>query len=386
MMATTRQTFLRFSLAFLISQFSFLICPAQPEISLLKPGTDAEGQVYYLPKTAIRLYLQVEKTTYTPGEYARYAERNLQLKDIQQEPQVSYRLINYQLSTIGVRDTSKCYLLRMKGKAETATVNLSDDGILLSVNSEPLTVVSQKPKTKSQKPTANTPQTYYLSAEVLAAGSSAKKAELIARQLLEMREQRQLLVTGEADEMPQDEQQLRLMLTEIDERDRQLMALFTGTVQRDTSETVVTYCPEKEVERHVIFRLSRRLGIVDSNDLAGAPYYISIKTHDGANQEGDSDEPILTTDEEDMSEHPQQPTYDKKRYTRKYKGFFVNVPTKAEISLYHEDEFLDSFEKPFAQFGTQELRDGQLFKRYVTHMQLDPTTGGVVTFEVEDEK
>ena len=140
-----RQTFLRFSLAFLISQFSFLICSAQPEISLLKPGTDAEGQVYYLPKTAIRLYLQVEKTTYTPGEYARYAERNLQLKDIQQEPQVSYRLINYQLSTIGVRDTSKCYLLRMKGKAETATVNLSDDGILLSVNCEPLTAVSPKP-------------------------------------------------------------------------------------------------------------------------------------------------------------------------------------------------------------------------------------------------
>ena len=378
-----RQTFLRFSLAFLISQFSFLICPAQPEISLLKPGTDAEGQVYYLPKTAVRLYLQVEKTTYTPGEYARYAERNLQLKDIQQEPQVSYRLINYQLSTIGVRDTSKCYLLRMKGKAETATVNLSDDGILLSVNSEPLTAVSPKPFAKSQKSKANSPQTYYLSAEVLAAGSSAKKAELIARQLLEMREQRQLLVTGEADEMPQDEQQLRLMLNEIDERDRQLTTLFTGTVQRDTSETVVTYCPEKEVERQVIFRLSRHLGIVDSNDLAGTPYYISIKTHDGDNQEGDSDEPLLTTDEE---ANTKQPTYDKKRYTRKYKGFFVNVPTIAEISLYHQDEFLDSFEKPFAQFGTQELRDGQLFKRYVTHMQLDPTTGGVVTFEVENEK
>ena len=366
-----RQTFLHFSLTVLISLFSFLICSAQPEISLLKPGTDAEGQVYYLPKTAIRLHLLVEKTSYTPGEYARYAERYLQLKDVQQEPQVSHQLINYQLSTIGVRDTSKCYILRMKGKAETASVKLSDDGILLAVNSEPIAPVAPKPFVKSQRPKAKSQQPDYLSAEVMAAGSSAKKAELIARELLEMREQRRLLVTGEADEMPQDEQQLRLMLHEIDEKDRQLTALFTGTVQRDTSETVVTYCPEKEVEREVIFRLSRRLGIVDSDDLAGVPYYITIKN--STPQLPDSVEAI-------------NPADDKKRYTRKYKGFFVNVPTKAEISLYQEDQFLDSFEKSFAQFGTLELRDGQLFKRYVTHMQLDPATGGVVTFEVEGDQ
>ena len=91
---------------------------AQPEVSLLKPGTNAEGQVYYLPKTAIRFYVQVEKTTYIPGEYARYAERYLKLTGIQQEKQVTYQLINYDMSTIGVRDTSKCYLLQMKGKAE----------------------------------------------------------------------------------------------------------------------------------------------------------------------------------------------------------------------------------------------------------------------------
>ncbi len=369
-----RQTFLHFSLTVLISLFSFLICSAQPEISLLKPGTDAEGQVYYLPKTAIRLHLLVEKTSYTPGEYARYAERYLQLKDVQQEPQVSHQLINYQLSTIGVRDTSKCYILRMKGKAETASVKLSDDGILLSVNSSPIVQSTSSPfasKSKVQSSKFKDQSTNFLSAEVMAAGSSAKKAELIARELLEMREQRRLLVTGEADEMPQDEQQLRLMLHEIDEKDRQLTALFTGTVQRDTSETVVTYCPEKEVEREVIFRLSRRLGIVDSDDLAGVPYYITIKN--STPQLPDSVEAI-------------NPADDKKRYARKYKGFFVNVPTKAEISLYQEDLFLDSFEKSFAQFGTLELRDGQLFKRYVTHMQLDPATGGVVTFEVEGDQ
>ena len=344
---------------------------AQPEVSLLKPGTDAEGQVYYLPKTAIRLHLQVEKTTYIPGEYARYAERYLKLTGIQQEKQVTYQLINYDMSTIGVRDTSKCYLLQMKGKAATSSVILSNDGILQAVNSSPILQATGSPFATHRSLTYRSPTLHspILSAEVMAAGSSAKKAELIARELLELREQRQLLVTGEADEMPQDERQLRLMLKEIDEKDRQLMALFTGTTTRDTSETVITYCPDKEVERQVIFRLSRRLGIVDSDDLAGVPYYINVKS--SASQPSDSVEAITPVD-------------DKKRYSKKYKGFFVNVPTKAEVSLYQGDQFLDSFEKPFAQFGTMELRDGQLFKRYITHMQLDPATGAVVTFDVEN--
>lgn len=344
---------------------------AQPEVSLLKPGTNAEGQVYYLPKTAIRFHVQVEKTTYIPGEYARYAERYLKLTDIQQEKQVTYQLINYEMRTIGIRDTSKCYLLQMKGKAETSSVVLSNDGILLAVNSSPVLQPTDPPFTTHHSLTHRsfTHHSPILSAEVMAAGSSAKKAELIARELLELREQRQLLVTGEVDEMPQDERQLRLMLNEIDEKDRQLMALFTGTTTRDTSETVITYCPDKEVERQVIFRLSRRLGIVDSDDLAGVPYYINVKSSDP--QPSDSLEATTSKD-------------DKKRYSKKYKGFFVNVPTKAEVSLYQDDRFLGSLETPFAQFGTLELRDGQLFKRYITHMQLDPATGAVVTFDVEN--
>jgi hypothetical protein len=40
---------------------------AQTVISQYKPGVTSEGAVYYLPKTAIRITIQVEKTTYTPG-------------------------------------------------------------------------------------------------------------------------------------------------------------------------------------------------------------------------------------------------------------------------------------------------------------------------------
>lgn len=368
-------------LLLLISHLSLLTSSAQPEIVWLQPGQTAEGTTYYLPKTALRLTLTIEKTVYTPGDFARYAERYLKVADVRQSAETSHRVIAYSLTSVGVRDTSKCFSFRLKGKSETDETVINSDGILLAVNAAPmdygdgysdhsrLATTSQKIATPhsnpSEKRNPEPKAISYLSAEVLAAGSTAKKAELIARQILDLREQRQLLITGEADEMPQDERQLQLMLREIDEQSRSLTALFTGTTQCDTTVTTVIYCPDKEVERDVVFRLSRRLGVVDADDLSGTPYYISIKDQNPAIQE--------------MPDDPKAQAKLLKERSKKQKGFYVNVPGMAQVTLYQGDHLLDTYDVPLAQFGTVELRDGDLFKRYLTHMQLHPATGAVVT-------
>jgi len=342
---------------------------AQPEMTQLQPGQTPEGAVYYLPKTSLRIHLLVEKQTYTPGQFARYAERYLHLKGVVQEEQISQRIVSCEVSSFGVRDTSKCYSVRLKGKAETAEIRLSEQGTLLAVNDEPLaysvptlsTLKSQTSNLKSQ--TSNLkPQTstFLLSSEALAAGSTAKMAEITAQQIQELQERRQQLATGEADEMPQDEQQLRLMLQEIDQKCNQLMAHFTGTVCRDSSEHVLTLCPEKEIKHQVLFRISRRLGLVDKDDLSGIPYYIDLKNLSPA-------------------EHPAPEN-------KKLLGFYVNVPGMAQLTISQDDQTLAQFQVPLAQFGFTELRDGDLFRRFVTHLQLHPATGAVVRQQVELEK
>ena len=183
---------------------------------------------------------------------------------------------------------------------------------------------------------------------------------MTAQQIQELQERRQLLATGEADEMPQDEQQLRLMLQQIDQKTSQLMAQFTGTVRRDTTQHVLTLCPEREMKHEVLFRISRRLGLVDSDDLSGVPYYIDLKNLNPA-------------------EHPAPEN-------KKPSGFFVNVPGMAQLTVSQEDQPLAQFDVPLAQFGFTELRDGDLFRRYVTHLQLHPATGAVVRQQVEQEK
>ena len=338
------------TLSLLIIHVSFLACPAT-------------AQTYYLPKTVVRMHLTLEKQTYTPGDFARYAERYLRLQDIQQQEQVSHRVISCDLSAFGVRDTSKCFVLHLKGKGETADVKLSDDGVLLAINAEPINGSGEGSLIRRGTRSENLPQVRqareYLSAEVLAAGSTAKMAELTAQQMVELRERRQLLATGEADEMPQDEQQLQLMLDRIDQEHAALMTLLTGTIRRDTTQHTVILYPEKEVERDVAFRISRRLGLVDKDDLAGVPYYITIKN-------------LYPTD---------VPVPENK----KGEDIYVSVPGMAQITLEQEDLPLATFNTSLAQFGHLELRSGSIFKRNNTHLQLHPATGAVVSLRTDQD-
>lgn len=340
---------------------------AQPLPAPMKPGRTPEGVVYFLPKTVLHFHLLLEQQTFTPGEFARYAERYLHRTDIAQEPQSTYSISDITIRQSAVRDTSKCFNVRLKGgKSETAEIHLSDDGILLSVNAKPITAdsscpfaVTQKQKANNKQPTDN--DVYrYLPPEILTAGSAAKKAELTAQLIFELQERRQQLITGEAEDLPQDEQQLRYMVSEIDHQHQALMTLFTGSTRHDTTAHMLTLCPEHEMKREVLFRLSQRLGLVDKDDLAGIPYYITIE------------DPNHT---------------DTLKYTipdgKKEGGFYVNQPGTIRLTLQREDQPLSTHTLPMAQFGFVTLRGGLLFKRYPTRLQLHPTTGAVEYLHAE---
>ncbi len=324
---------------------------AQVESLPLTAGRTADGAVYFLPKTVLRFHLLVEKKTYTPGQFAKYAEKYMRISGVEQDVQTTYGIADYSVTQLGVRDTSKCYTVKLKGgKCETAELHFSSDGVLQSVNTEPIAPIERKPFRAAPSAKAADPR-QYLSAEVQSAASVAKKAELTVQQLQELQESRQQLITGDADEVPQDEHLLHLMLSEIDKEREALMSLFTGTVQRDTTEHVITVCPTGASGSEVLFRLSQKLGVVAADDLSGIPFYISIENLYPA---------TFPTPE-----------------NKKHEGFYVNVPGVGRITLFQEDKQLASFDMPIAQFGFATLRDGAVFKRYVTRMRLNPATGAV---------
>ena len=317
---------------------------AQPvSSSKLQEGKVPEGTVYYLPKTVIHFHLLIEKKTYTPGIFCQYAEKYLRQKPAGQDEDIHHRVVDFRLSQTGVRDTSKCFIATLKGKSATSEIRLSEDGVLLAVNDTPIVVKKQPPFKATAKKKKNLDPMKFLSDEVRMAGSNAKKAELVALQMA-----------------PTDKAQLQLMLDEIDQQYEGLLSLFMGTTTCDTTEQHIALCPEREMKREVIFRISKPLGLVDKDDLSGIPFYLTI---------------------EDLHKQSQQ-QYDYPE-NKKDGGFYTNVPGFVRLTLYREDRQLATYEYPFAQFGFTELRGGSLFKKYPTHLKLNPITGAVEKLQAE---
>ena len=344
---------------------------AQTVISTYKPGVTSEGAVYYLPKTAIRITLQIEKTSYTPGEFCKYSEKYLRIKDVPAKPSVKYRIISVKQEPFAVADTSKCYAVKYDAKTAACNVRLSDEGILLAINprSEEIDVWSEEGETRSTqtiRPIMRSPKSY-LNEEILSAGSTAKMAELTAQEIYEIRESRSMLAKGQADFMPKDGEQLKLMLQELNTQNEALTSLFTGVTLSDTTTHSFTYLADKPTKREVLFRFSSDLGLVDSDDLSGAPYYINIED--------------LETVEEPVPADP------KKAAKPQQSGIYVNVPGKMRSTIFDAKNQILVNEFAAGQFGNVELLSGALFnKRYTTRLLLNPLTGAVEKLEAEQPK
>lgn len=96
-------------------------------------------------------------------------------------------------------------------------MSLTNDGRLLSVNAKSSVNDEQLPVasvTKVQQKTVNGAD--FKTEEILSAGSTAKMAELAANEIYDIRENRGLLTKGQADFMPKDGEQLKLMLANLD--------------------------------------------------------------------------------------------------------------------------------------------------------------------------
>lgn len=59
----------------------------------------------------------------------------------------------------------------------------------------------------------------FLTEEILMAGSTAKMAELVAKEIYNIRESKNALVRGQADNMPKDGEQLKIMLANLEEQE-----------------------------------------------------------------------------------------------------------------------------------------------------------------------
>ncbi len=321
------------------------------------------GTTYYLPKTVLRFSFLIEKTTYTPGQFAAYSGKYLKKMDVRLEPSTTYRIAAIRMTPTAMPDSAKQYTLTLDKKLSITEIDRDPSGILLAINAKGKSIVEPEAfRPVPQKPLPN-PRNY-MNEDILTAGSTAKMAELCAQDIYEIRDSRAQLSRGQADFMPKDGAQLKIMMDNLDTQEAALLQTFEGTTHKDTTETILTFIPTQSVERQLFFRFSKWTGITDPDDLGGSPYYISI------------------TDEQNIPENA--PAAGDEKKSKDDFGLNVNIPDKIKVTLYKYEQPLKTYELWAGQFGKTESLSSELFgKKTTARLLLNPLTGSIEKIESE---
>lgn len=316
------------------------------------------GITYSLPKTSLVVDAEVIKTTCKAGPYYQYAEKYLGVKDAVTEDKVYYELGKINLINKGLPDPDNTYIVEFKAGTVAPYAYLTEDGRLCSINAE---YTPDNSETEALKKKAEQPQTTdasVFSEELLMAGSTAKQAEVAAKQIYRIRESRLNILTGEADNLPPDGEAMKLVIKQLEDQEKALTNLFTGILTKETQHYEVDIIPHDDLNKEVLFRFSTQLGILDSDDLGGAPVYMNLKATERAQ--------ILDAKEAEKKE-------------KALKGIIYNIPGKASIEILMNKKSLYKGEAQITQFGSREGLAPVMFedKKAPVKVYFYPETGAI---------
>ncbi len=334
-----------------------LVVMAQTQVAEFNPGIAANGVNYTLPKTVLKVDASAVKVVYTPGEFAKYAERYLHISGVEQEPSTQWILESLSVYQEGVPDTSKVFTVKLKDKTVAPMVQLTPSGILVAVNTRADIPEHALPESRTTHHQLDARQ--YLTEEILSATSTAKMAELTAQEILDIRESKNAIKRGQVESMPQDGASLKIVLDELNRQEEALTQLFVGYADTTFMARSFTVLPAEDVDEDVLFRFSRKLGFVDADDLAGEPYYMSVKDQ----------RTVVLPDEREAAK-------------RKIEGLVYNMPSMANVTISTMRGTVYEQSLPFAQFGTVDVLSPTLFnKGATTKLTMNPATGGIAQLE-----
>ena len=344
-----------------LATFTILPIVAQTEVNSFFSGAN-EGVTYCLPNTRIEIKVNAACITHTPGEFNRYAERYLRINNAITEAASHWVMGDVDIATSGTPNSEKMYTIRTS--STSPNISLCNNGIIKGINIKEEEKSVKDKQTQAKRTSSHIDATQYMTEEMLQATSTAKLAELTAKEIYAIRESKLAITRGQAESMPKDGQSMQLVLEELNRQEKALTELFTG--RTDTTYTSRSYTIEpvqgSDATKEILFRFSRKLGFVDKDDLAGEPVYYSLR---------DMKTVHIPTPEE----------LEKKKILKK-EGICYNIPGKAEISLFTRSKKLCNEDIYIAQFGATEVLSRDFFnKKTTTRVLFNTTTGGIISIE-----
>lgn len=336
-------------------------CVAQTTQKLTANKLSEYGLIYSLPLTGVNVTVEVECTEKTPGPFFQYAKKYLGEQPVTEASKI-YTLKSVVLTPYAEADENESYLVQFKS-GSTPFMMLDGGNFPLSINTEAV----QQPETavlpKSVEAQPSILQTaaarQAMTEEMMQSPSSAKRAELAAARIFELRASRADIIAGRADQMPSDGKAMQLALDNLSAQEAALTAMFLGTTQTSTQVRTYNYLPDvDDSQQTIVGRISTLKGVVDADDLSGAPLYLEIN----------------------VTERGQLPVNDKGKKKEFPKGGLAYcIPGSADVAVVFNGERVAQKNMSMAQMGVVFGLDPNLFtdKKEPAYAIFNPYTGAI---------
>jgi len=200
--------------------------------------------------------------------------------------------------------------------------------------------------------------------DMLQAQSTAKRAELAAQRIFELRQTRTDIISGQADNMPGDGAAMQLALDNINKQEAALTAMFAGTEQHSTAVRTIPFTPDCDSDTPsltaTVARISAVNGITGTSDLSGEPILLTVE--------------VIERGEMPVNEKGEQLRFPKN-------GVAYRIPGRARITASCQGRDLFSEEMEIAQLGIIYGLDPDIFtdKKAPASLRFQPATGAIQT-------
>jgi hypothetical protein len=288
-------------IAYSCSSTKKVVEPERVILPLSDPTVQREGSIVYgLPRTVFTFTVEFERTIEKPGPYARYASDLLGLDKVINEENESWTIEGIEVTSREELDPSEFYVIETNSLFQTNVLSLKKEGLILDLNPESLNSSGNVRLSNEQDINhfsdrdLGSDEYYMVQSDTaykrLSIDSSfvrvpyvveKKKrlttdqlAERAAKRLMEMREGKHLILTGEANVFPQSD----AAIIEINRLEKEYMELFTGKIIKQKVTYTYNIIPNRDNDNKqiLLFQFSELTGPLNGNGKSGTPVTLEI--------------------------------------------------------------------------------------------------------------
>lgn len=346
--------------------------------------TSANGVVYALPETVIRLDVWIEKTEFIQGPYASYANRLLGLSNVITSNNSAYNISSVKITESQIPDPNQLFFMNLgeiNGKPENITfLQMSESGLFAGMTNVSPESVSATSNLVERVEKGNRDFRYFADANLVVKVDTiirrvdidtttiekvilkrstiekdiAQRAQDAATYFMEIRKNRIELISG-FQEVAYSAGALELMNAELKQMEDDYLELFAGKVLVSDEHYVFYYTPTTSQANIIdpVFKFSKEKGMTNLSASGGEKVSIAIKSNGLAEKlaDADVDSPV--------------------------NGIVYRFPETAEVWIKYGSQ----------EFSKQLLQIPQLGRLQVVNpgqnvFELHPSSGGIKVLEI----